>query len=184
MPPNIWPDEHSEALRDMMPKGRSFAVMADDLNRLFQTNYSRNSVIGRANRMFGPGTKGPSTMTKNPPRRGRAKRERKAPKPVLTAFSKPPRPSPEIIKLRCAEVEPRLVSLADLRADECHYPYGSGPYTFCGHNAVEGISYCEPHRLLCTRDDPRKPNQTWLTAVRVANVPKAIALSSGDWEAA
>ena len=42
-------------------------------------------------------------------------------------------------------VEPRHVSLLDLQDGECHWPYGDGPFTFCGCVAVEAKPYCLQH---------------------------------------
>jgi hypothetical protein len=44
-------------------------------------------------------------------------------------------------------------SFADLKPYHCRYPYGQGPFTFCGHGKADGSSYCAPHKLLCT--EPR-----------------------------
>jgi hypothetical protein len=33
--------------------------------------------------------------------------------------------------------------------DGCRYPYGQGPYTFCGHPKHEGSSYCPAHHKVC-----------------------------------
>ena len=44
---------------------------------------------------------------------------------------------------------PRHLSLMDLEAGDCRYPYGGDaegePITFCGHPRREGSSYCAPH---------------------------------------
>jgi hypothetical protein len=53
--------------------------------------------------------------------------------------------------LRCIEVEPLHKSLADLGRNDCRYPYGEGPYTFCGNPQREGHSYCGPHFALTLR---------------------------------
>jgi hypothetical protein len=47
------------------------------------------------------------------------------------------------------------VSLVDIEPHQCRYPYGDGPFTFCGHGKAEGSSYCAPHRLLCTEPHGR-----------------------------
>jgi GcrA cell cycle regulator len=56
---------------------------------------------------------------------------------------------PEPMKLRCVGISPRLVSLAELEADDCRYPYGGDregePISFCGHPCFRGSSYCAPH---------------------------------------
>jgi hypothetical protein len=47
-----WPDEHSEALRQLVAGGGgSFSVYTRAINRKFGTSYSRSAVIGRADRM-------------------------------------------------------------------------------------------------------------------------------------
>lgn len=30
------------------------------------------------------------------------------------------------------------------------YPFGTGPYTFCGNPQCADSSYCDPHHILCT----------------------------------
>jgi GcrA cell cycle regulator len=181
MPFNIWPQEHSDALRTHVEAGRSFAVAASEINYRFGTSYTRNAAIGRAQRMGLCSVRPRDTVrSRRPPPPPRPKPE---PKVAL-----PPRPRREILELRCAEVEPGHFSILDLGSDQCRYPYGDRNYTFCGHVAYPGSSYCEAHLLLCTKDKdhPRagKPAPEWLNSVRKANVPKALALSSGDWEQA
>ncbi len=43
--------------------------------------------------------------------------------------------------------EAERVSLLDLEPQHCRWPYGDGPFTFCGKNKVSGKSYCEFHTL-------------------------------------
>jgi len=56
---------------------------------------------------------------------------------------------PEPMKLRCVGIRPRLVSLVELEADDCRYPFGGDregePISFCGHPCFRGSSYCAPH---------------------------------------
>jgi GcrA cell cycle regulator len=55
----------------------------------------------------------------------------------------------EPVKLRCVGIKPRLLSLVDLEAGDCRYPYGGDKdgeaIAFCGHPKREGSSYCTPH---------------------------------------
>lgn len=44
-------------------------------------------------------------------------------------------------------ITPGHFSLIDLPADGCKWPYGDGPFTFCGCDREEGKPYCYPHRL-------------------------------------
>lgn len=45
------------------------------------------------------------------------------------------------------EISPRHVTLLDLERNECRWPYGDGPFTFCGCATEDGKPYCLPHRL-------------------------------------
>jgi GcrA cell cycle regulator len=36
-------------------------------------------------------------------------------------------------------------SLVDLAPGECRWPFGNGPYTFCGCRAFTGLPYCARH---------------------------------------
>ncbi|QPF87000.1 hypothetical protein IC762_12170 [Bradyrhizobium genosp. L] len=54
----------------------------------------------------------------------------------------------EIGELRCAPVEPRNLTLLELAAGDCRYPYGDGrDIVFCGHPIRKG-SYCLAHAAL------------------------------------
>lgn len=41
--------------------------------------------------------------------------------------------------------------LTDLKPFECRYPFGEGPYFFCGEPTVIGSSWCPYHHLVCCR---------------------------------
>lgn len=51
-------------------------------------------------------------------------------------------------KLRCVEVAPLNLTLADLPANGCHYIAGDD-LLYCGHPVKDGSSYCVPHHFLC-----------------------------------
>jgi GcrA cell cycle regulator len=148
-----WASEHSDALREYLAKGMSFAEIADAINARFKTAYSRSAAIGRSRRM---GFAGPDRAkdlpkhwpapSKAPQPQPRKLRERHAPEFI--------RPMPiferkETLKLRCVEIDPRHLSLTDLEPDDCRYPYGGEEegeaITFCGHPRRQGSSYCAPH---------------------------------------
>jgi hypothetical protein len=42
-------------------------------------------------------------------------------------------------------VEPRHLSLIELTAETCRWPYGDGPFTFCGHPPAADKPYCAAH---------------------------------------
>jgi GcrA cell cycle regulator len=57
---------------------------------------------------------------------------------------RPYQPRPFIVS-ELLNVGPRHVSLIDLQANECRWPYGDGPFTFCGCASEDGNPYCSPH---------------------------------------
>ncbi|MFH0296106.1 GcrA family cell cycle regulator [Bradyrhizobium sp. 31Argb] len=146
-----WAPEHSDALREYIAQGMSFAKIAKAINARFNTDYTRSAAIGRARRLgltmsdsSPPApprlTPVPQLIRSNEPREPRSI-EFNWPMPV---FEKAPQ-----VQLRCAEIEPRHLSLVELEYEDCRYPYGGDsdgePITFCGHRRRPGSSYCTPH---------------------------------------
>lgn len=148
-----WAPEHSQALRDHLARGMSFSEIAKAINVRFGTNYTRNAVIGRSQRM---GLGGAGRQEQRPEQRFKATlprkpRSGKRPDPKAPA-SEPPSPPPvraEAVRLRCVGISPRLVSLIELGPGDCRYPYGGDrdgePIVFCGHPQRDGSSYCTAH---------------------------------------
>jgi GcrA cell cycle regulator len=147
-----WEPEHSDALRNYLTKGLSYAEIARAINATFNTAYTRNAAIGRAKRM-GISDLGRSAAPCRPKRRRKPRptrfhrtRKRRAAKP---------RPSRPILKrtaalqLRCVAIVPRHLSLLELEPKDCRYPYGGDEdgetITFCGHPHRPGSSYCISH---------------------------------------
>jgi GcrA cell cycle regulator len=152
-----WEPEHSQALRDHLAKGLSYAEIARAINATFHTAYSRNAAIGRAKRMglSGLDSSGDSGRPKSPrkPRPIRFHKMRKR----IAAKSRLPRPllkRAAALRLRCVGIVPRHLSLLELEAGDCRYPFGGDAegeaITFCGHPRREGSSYCVSHfHLTC-----------------------------------
>ena len=147
-----WSPQHSQALREYLARGMSFSAIAKALNARFKTLYSRNAALGRAKRMGLSSLSPPKKLPRRWPRRRRGKaaglhkpRERHAPLVArMPVFKRTEAP-----KLRCVELVPRHLSLLDLEASDCRYPYGGEAdgeaITFCGHPRREDSSYCTPH---------------------------------------
>lgn len=133
----VWTDEQSEVLVALLAQGRSYAEIAETLNEQFNTSYSRNAACGKGFRL----------RVTAPPKIKAPPRERKR-KPAAVSVKPPPRI--EEIRLRCAEIEPRHLTLEQLDPDDCRYPFGEGPFTFCGRLKLEGRSYCPEHFRLST----------------------------------
>jgi GcrA cell cycle regulator len=146
-----WAPEHSEALRQHLAKGMSYSEIAEAINAKFGTAYSRNATIGRGKRMGLAGPDRPQhrlqARPKAPPKPSRPRlhkrRERDAPALMrpLPIFERA-----EPVKFRCVEIAPRHLTLVELEAGDCRYPYEEGEaITFCGHPQRQGSSYCTPH---------------------------------------
>jgi GcrA cell cycle regulator len=144
--------KHSEALREQIVRGRSYGEAVDAINTKFATAYTRAAALGRGKRtglvtparpdnpsMLVP--RGPQRLRRLKPKR--LKRSAEVSAAMLkcgTDEAGSPAPAaehPEPAKLRCVGIRPRLVSLVELEADDCRYPYGGDregePISFCGH---------------------------------------------------
>lgn len=145
-----WAPAHSDALREYLAKGMSFAEIADAINAKFDTAYSRSATIGRAKRMGLAGSGRRAQFKRSRPQlsapRPRKLPERQAAEPKRLV---PVSERAERIKLRCVQILPRHLPLTDLEDGDCRYPYGGDvegeAISFCGHPQREGSSYCAGH---------------------------------------
>ena len=159
-----WAPEHSDALRELIAKGMSFSEAARAINSRFNTSYSRSAALGRARRLgLGPDDRLHPSMPTKPAEL----HEIVEPRPSDFRTLALPWPTPvfkEIkpVKLRCVAIEPRHLSLTELKRGDCHYPYVGDEegeaITFCGHPRRPGSSYCTPHFHLSR--NPVEPSQT------------------------
>jgi GcrA cell cycle regulator len=153
-----WPSEHSEAIREYYAKGMSFLQIAQAINASFNTRYSRNAVLGRSKRL-GLGVRNGPADTSEPPSVDWSSAKPDARVPYLgkphqrhaAAFIllAPKFEAVKPAKLRCVAIVPRCLSLIDLEAGDCRYPYGGDEddeaITFCGHPRRKNSSYCRAH---------------------------------------
>jgi GcrA cell cycle regulator len=150
MEPTNWAPEHSAALSEYLAQGMSYSEIARAINAKFNTTYSRNAALGRAQRMGLGGTGRPRDWARLPPKAEQPSlhkvRERYA---SMSRWFVPVFEPVESPKLRCADVNPRHLSLLELESGDCRYPYGGDEegeaITFCGHARREDSSYCTPH---------------------------------------
>jgi GcrA cell cycle regulator len=135
-----WTDEVIARLRELFARNLSSGRIAEELK------LTRNQVVGKLDRL-GLQRVGPTIGLKKPKREPAPKKEtpRKIPKSVH-------------YEMAVADVVPLHVELIDLEHDQCRYPYGDGPFTFCGCPKIDGSSYCGPHHTL-THGDHRLPAQ-------------------------
>jgi GcrA cell cycle regulator len=146
-----WTPEHSEALREYVTHGISFARAAVKINARFGTAYTRNAALGRGKRMglVVPVRREDRPMPKASTPRKVKSRDRESAKAPRLEPDKVPAPPATPVQLRCVGISPRLISLVELEPGDCRYPYGGDkddePIAFCGHPRCAGSSYCTPH---------------------------------------
>jgi GcrA cell cycle regulator len=141
-----WTDERSDKVAKLWAEGLSASAIAMQIGGV-----SRNAVIGRIHRM---GLSGRATIhrikrTGDNVRRLRSRRKRLQ---TVTDYMEAARlgdahyaahAGPD---LDIPEAE-RVQRLDDLEPHHCRWPYGDGPFTFCGQAKLPGKSYCEFHTL-------------------------------------
>jgi GcrA cell cycle regulator len=152
-PTELWPDEIAARAAELYldKDAGSYQVIAETLNAQFGTQFTRCAVIGKINRLGLSNRRPPADRTASAPR-PRAPRER-----VRTERmnARPPVDDLETVKLRCVEIVPLNLTLAELdEATQCHYIPGDD-LLYCGHPKREGSAYCTPHHFLCLGDAPR-----------------------------
>lgn len=145
-----WPDDRVDHLKQLWADGLSASECANVLGN----GITRNAVIGKVHRL-----KLPPRATRLPTDPERAKRralfnDRRRTAQTVTRMRTPkvqkffaePEPVPEALHL----------SLLELNKKTCHFPFGDGPYTFCGRPTVKGSSYC----LHCYRVTHMRPQSS------------------------
>lgn len=129
-----WTPDTITRLREMWAEGYS----ASQIGQTFRL--TRNAIIGKVHRLGLPGRR--TTQGNKPGRK---------PKPsfMLARYRRHKKRRPIV----AARVKPSIgVELINLRPNQCRWPYGDGPFTFCGHAVRSGCDelgnawpYCEGH---------------------------------------
>lgn len=129
-----WPQERVDQLLKLISEGYSAGVIGQQLG------LTRNAVIGKAHRLglVVGGSKEPG-KTKKRVARPRVPSQKPQRFRTVDAWQ---------AALRAADVVPLHLSLFDIERGQCRYPFGDGPFTFCGCKTLEGSSYCDPHHQL------------------------------------
>lgn len=136
-----WSEPRVAEMKRLWGEGFSASMIAGELGHV-----TRNAVIAKLHRAgltrdgAQPSIKAPRQPRRSRPRGYRSnfvKWEEREYTPPKVAF-KPRVPSgPEPVPLH--------KSLMQLERGECRWPYGDGPFTFCGHLQHENSSYCRFH---------------------------------------
>lgn len=150
-----WTDDHIRYLRDLMKMGGySRSQIAYLINERFRTSYTRNSVIGKCNRM-GLTTDAPPTPAKGPTKIRKSRRFKNRPKSA-SAIRAPQHaetlPQREPAGAGADNHRESFIDLLDLGPGECRWPTGDGvPYAFCGAPVCPESSYCSEHYAASVR---------------------------------
>lgn len=146
-----WTDVHDEAARVFLKDGMSASQCADELNRKFGLDLSRNAVISRAKRKHLGLRSKTSILEASKPAAKTPRKRPRAPKPAPRPIAGPPL-QPHQGALRCAEIVPKHLSLLETTDLTCKWPYGgwpgTEPVTYCGHPTAAGFPYCLDHARL------------------------------------
>lgn len=174
MEPSNWAPAHSDALRKYFAMGMSFAEIARAINKEFEMHYSRCAVIGRARRLGLGGSKRPEEVTPMLPKAQSSNLHRMVKShEALAKWLARLGDRKEMPRLRCAEVEPRGLSLLELKTGDCRYPYGGDEageaISFCGRPKRKGSSYCHAHFHL-TRNPDAVQERIFGTAARRGHI--------------
>lgn len=159
-----WTQARLDHATALYKDGASFAEIAAAIGG----GISRNAVIGMARRQGWSGRKPPGTSLRTQQRRAkRANADRSTTMRVQwKAAPPPPKPKPaRILPPRIEDIpQPvsRDVALLDLRARDCRWPSGDGPFLFCGHRAEEGRSYCLFHGAISSQPARLGGSLKWL----------------------
>jgi len=169
-----WPEPLDAALRVALAKGCTFTQAAAVLKDLFGVELSRSAVGGRAFRL--------GILADRAATREKALQSLVTARAARQPAKYPPRPKPKvkpmpapqqftcdaITGLRQADVVPRLLPLLDLAPDQCRWPYGDGPFVFCGCRVWEASPYCAEHTGLARSSGTRGEQMATRGLERVA----------------
>ena len=151
MPSTWWTEDRTEMLRKLWAVGQlSCSGIAAEMG----DGVTRNAIIGKVHRLQ---LNGRVYGSKRTPEQIEAAKRRKADRlnerrRTERAKTFTPRITVTNLEaLRCVEVEPLGKTLLELGPNDCRYPFGDGPYTFCGHPQFDGSSYCGGHFGLTAR---------------------------------
>lgn len=175
----MWSQEATDLLIIHYNTGVTASASAKIINTTFGTQYTRNAIIGKRDRIgLGRANKFQTHLTRDPLQKAAldAQRRRKRAERIaqLEKAEQSRRRRQEIQRLREAEAhaarldaiaptKPYAQSTTDaimsLKFRSCRYPIGaigSDDFHFCCEPQSDGSSYCAKHRAICTVFVPLK----------------------------
>lgn len=137
-----WTEDRVTTLKTLWEKGWTCKQIAAELGGV-----TRNGVIGKVHRL-NIASSAPEKAYAKPrsvqeaearkQKRLEQRREGRRNGGPMFTYNRPVRPA------MCEPVTPQGISLMDIEPHHCRWPYGEGPYTFCGHTKFHS-SYCASH---------------------------------------
>jgi GcrA cell cycle regulator len=156
---STWTDERVDHLRRLINAGFTCAQIAAEIG------VSRNSVIGKANRMrlsrFASREDGTVVETCKP-------RARRVFRPAsLGAVTSPPNRELESLIVRIdTTIEAGMCALQELEQWQCRWPFddpASPHHKFCGRRQIDSLPYCAAHARLAYRPVARSHRANYAT---------------------
>ena len=136
-----WTEDRVAALEKYVEQGLSCSQIATELGGV-----TRNAVCGK---MFRIGLKSKNDFGFQPTKRSPRPRVKKQKVSIFAtrwgAYDKDTLP-PEHVEIEDVVAQPLHIPLARLNNITCRWPYGDGPFTFCGCPTTSA-PYCESHTI-------------------------------------
>lgn len=167
-----WTEDRVALLKKLWADGLSCSAIANRMGGI-----TRNAVIGKVSRLGLSGRYSKIRQSEGG-KRG-AKTRRKIQKTANLNRPKPIRPMSAVKRIFDAEpFVPRSTlevpaserkTLDQINEMDCRFPYGDGPFTFCGRPKVTGISYCLDHARICLQPPTpaRRPGEPPARSLRI-----------------
>jgi hypothetical protein len=127
-----WSPEKIEQLRALAQAGKSTVEAAIELQ------CSKGAVIGQAQRAK------PPVQWQHGPRWPKSEKQARPRFPDAPRLGRPPKHLVDL-NIGVGEPKPLMLKFFELAPNNCHWPYGAGPYLFCGTGTYEGHEYCPYH---------------------------------------
>jgi hypothetical protein len=150
---DVWDDQRIAILARMLKAGATFSEMALRINLKTGSQLTRNACIGKAGRLGLRGKTSRSQM-REPVRaaKGNYSSDGAVAGGILSRIkSKLNNDRAPVVALKVVhetvEQEPLHIALMDLTDHTCHWPYGDGPFTFCGCPTLFPKPFCSAHTI-------------------------------------
>ena len=132
-----WTFEREKMLTALVDEPYTCRWIADEINRLCRTSFTRNSIISKIHRM---GLQKATPKNVNRQNKPKKPRNRFRPTRIVVALFEGAQPPPDFIGIQFLETD----------SGTCMYPAGDGQHMFfCGQARKDKSSYCPSHHAIC-----------------------------------